>query len=213
MPLHHIGGKTACVYDGIMDARVIDHVLPQEIDTDIHKLQCIQRTSPQMRLLSRMGSNSFKRVEYLNIGKRCIHADTGGVIRVPCKRHVQAVKHTFPCHKSLGRSSLFRRATQKNHGAGAAVLFQIILNRYGRAHGCRSQKIVPAAVAVGFSFDRALVSIACGLIQAAKGIILTQNADHRFPGAERGGKCRFDFCQAGFHLKSFFPQYAHQIAR
>ena len=100
--LYHVRAAAAGIGDGIMDARLIAHMLPQILHACVHQFYRIQGAASLLRRACCMGCNAVELILGLNAGI----GGTGGylidVLRVPGQRRVQTLPDAVPRHKSLG---------------------------------------------------------------------------------------------------------------
>ena len=149
--LHYIRAAAAGIRNGIMDARLITHMLPQILDAGIHQFHRIQRAASHLGCTCRMRSNAVELVLGLDAG-------IGGT----CRR-IQISPDTISCHKGLGRTALFSRTAIQDHRASCLILFQISLHSKCRSHGTGPQDIMTTTVSASTFLKRLLLDAAGSL--------------------------------------------------
>ncbi|MND77145.1 hypothetical protein D3C80_688120 [compost metagenome] len=67
--LHHIRRLAAGIGDRIMHPAILRHMFAQEVDTDIHEFDGIERRTPEMGGVGGVGCNTLETVEIFQHGK------------------------------------------------------------------------------------------------------------------------------------------------
>ena len=200
--LHDVGAAAAGVEDGIVDARVVGHMLAQKLHADVHELDRVQRAPAQLRRARRVGGDAVEGVLHLDAGVRAAGDDLVAVLRVPGERGVELLPEAVARHESLGCAALFAGAAVERDGAGAAGLLQPGLDADRGGQRARAQQIVPAAVAGAAGRALGVDQLPALLREAGQRVILGQNADMRPPGAKARGKRGGDAAHALLHAEA-----------
>ena len=122
--LHDVGAAAAGVEDGVVDARIVGHMLAQKLHADVHELDRVQRAPAQLRRARRVGGDAVEGVLHLDAGVRAAGDDLVAVLRVPGERGVELLPEAVARHESLGCAALLAGAAVERDGAGAAGLLQ-----------------------------------------------------------------------------------------
>ena len=208
--LDHVGAGAAGVQDGIVDAGIAGHVLPQELDAHVHQLHGVQGAAPPLRGGGRLGGQAVERVEHLDAGVGGAGGHLVAVAGVPRQCRVQAVPQALPGHVCLGGHALLAGAAVEDHRAGAAGLLQVVLHADGGGHSAGAQQVMAAAVAAAALDQLVILRAAGSLAQAGQGVILRQKADDRLAAAVGGGKGGGDAADALLHLEALLLQHLHE---
>ena len=204
MSRYHIRRRTPGIGVGVVNPRLIRHMLPQIIDPHIHQLRCIQGRASQMGRATGMGRHAVKgkvapHNGHISLGRHLIPC-----ARMPGQGKVYAVKAPCSGHKLFGAGAFLRRAAEENHTAVQSLLNQAIPNGHSSGKAACAQKIVSTAVARSPWRHSLPLRPGRPLAQTIQGIKLRQQSYHRRSGsvAEHGGKASGDTCHMSFNGKS-----------
>ena len=78
--LHDVGAAATGVEDGVVDARVVGHMLAQKLHADVHELDRVQRAPAQLRRARRVGGDAVEGVLHLDAGVRAAGDDLVAVL-------------------------------------------------------------------------------------------------------------------------------------
>ena len=207
--LHHVGRDAAPVDDGVVDPCLVLHMLPQELDADVHQLHSVQGAAPVLRVPGGVGGHAFEPIEHLGAGIVGAGGDLVGIAGVPAEGRVQLLPDPLPGEESLGRAPLLPGAAVKDHGSGKGAPLQESLHAAGGGEGGGPQHIMAAAVACPAGLQGPGGSLPRRLAEAAQCIELPQNADHRPAGAEGAGEGGGDAAQVFPDGKALGPELFH----
>ena len=208
--LDHVGAGAAGIQDGVVDAGVMGHMLPQELDAHVHQLHGIQSAASPLRGGGRLGGQAVERVEHLDAGVGGAGGHLVAVAGVPGQRRVQTVPQALAGHVRLGGHALLAGAAVEDHRTGAAGLLQIVLHADGGGHCAGTQQVMAAAMAAAALDQLVILRAARRLGQSGQGIILRQEADDRLAAAVGGGKGGGDIADALLHLEALRLQHLHK---
>ena len=186
--LHHIGGHTAGIGEGIMDRFLGAHMFPQELNAHIHQFGGIQSGAAVPGIVGGMGGIACKVVFHLNGGGVGADGDFVGITGVPGQGSIQIPEHAVPGHEGLTGAAFFAGAAVEHHGALEMARFDGLLHGNGSAQGTGTQQVVAAAMTASTLTFGLGLGDAGHLRQPRKGIKFSQKADDRLSGTKGAGK-------------------------
>ena len=146
--LHHIGGVSSRIGNGVVDPGLGDHMLPQIVGSHVNQLHCVQCGAPQVGSGGRMGRLSGKGIENAGIGQRRDRGK-GSRVGVPGQTDVALVEATLPHHKGLSCPCFFGRTAVVDDSSFHGVLEQIVLYRHGCLHTASAEEVMSASMSGG----------------------------------------------------------------
>ena len=164
-----------------MDPGLIDHMLPEIVDSNVHQFTGVQGAPAQMGRLGGMGADPVKGVINPVVCQGLIK-DPGFIMRMPGKGGVHIFKKAFFDHGGFSGGIFLCRAAKVKDRAREFFLFHDIFQKQGSGQNAASQKIVTAAMAPG-SIQRRGRGDICRLGHSRQSVVFTQKADHRFAAA------------------------------
>ncbi len=97
--LHHIRRYAARIGHGVMNARLLNHMLPQIIDTHVHQFHRIERAAAQMRRRPGMRALAVEFEGDLIVRQRAHRKNRVVGHRMPGQSNIRASEDSFPRHE------------------------------------------------------------------------------------------------------------------
>ena len=210
--LHHVGRCAARIGVGVVDARLVDHVLAQVVAADVHQLAGVQRAAAQVRRAARVRGHAVEHEVRAHDGHIAIRAHLVDGARVPGVGKVHVVKAACARDELLGARALLGRAAKEDHRAVHLVLDHVVLQRHGRRKRARADQVVAAAVTRAAGHHRLLGGAGRLLRQPVQRVVLSQQAHHRLARTDLvgGGKRRGDVRDVVLDGKALGLERLHQ---
>ena len=162
-----------------MHPRFLNDVFAQVIDADVHQLDRIQRTAPQMWRSSGVGRPALEAVGDLVVGEHGDRHDAVGPERMPGNRRINVVKNAIACHERLAGPPLLAGAAVVTDDAGKPCPLQHALDGNRRRQRRRAEQIVAATVAGAPLDQRGFFRNAASLAHSGQRVEFTQDGDDR----------------------------------
>lgn len=157
-----------------------------------------------------VGADALEFIGDLVVGQAASGSHAVDIAGMPGQGDVQFVKDAFPGHKGFAGAALLTGAAVVDDGAGEIVGREVLLHRNSSAQGAHTQVVMAASVSGGTGLERLFRSAAGLLVQAGKGVELTQKADDRFAGAIPSGEGSGDIPHI---LGDFKPRFCQGVAQ
>ena len=207
--LHHIGGNTAGIGNGIVDGALGLHMLPEELDADVHQLRAVQSGAAVPWVSRGVGGGAREFIDHLHTGGVGAGGHLVGVAGVPGNGGVQILEKAVSRHKGLARAAFLAGASIENNGSLQLSGSNGILDGDSRGKAGRAQQIVAAALPAAALNKRLLFRHAGNLRQTGQGIIFAQNADLGAAGAIASGESRGNTAKVLLYPEALLLQQRH----
>ena len=207
--LDHVGGQSAGVGDGVMDAGLGGHMLSEELDADVHQFRCIQGGPAVPGVAGGMGTEALEPVLHLDAGGIGAHGDLVGVAGVPAEGGIQVPEHAVTGHEGLACAAFLTGAAVEDHGAPELAGGDGFLDGDGGAQRGGAQQMMSAALTAAVGVDRLPLQSAGLLGKAGEGVIFAQDADPGAAGTEDTGEGGGDAAEVFLNGETQLGQQFH----
>ena len=146
MILYDVRGGSAGIDVSVVDPRFRDHVLSQIVAAHVHKLDCIQGASSEVRGSTGVRGNPLKIEVCAHDGIAVIALDGILRCRMPGIYEIDVVKHACAGHELLGTSAFLSRAAEIDDGSVLLVGDQVFLDSQGSGESAGTERAVSAAM-------------------------------------------------------------------
>ena len=212
--LHHVRRNAPRIGHGVMNAGLLNHMLPQIIDAHVHQFHRIERTAAQMRRRPGVRTLAVEFESDLIVRQRAHRKNRVVSHRMPGQRNIRAGEGAFPRHERFSRPALFARTAIVPDGSRDFCFRQIFLDGHRRRQCADPQQIMAAAVTIPASSERHRLGNAAFLRQSGQCVVFPQNRHHRSAAAIAGHKSRSQTADSLFHGKTRLREHiAEQVRR
>ncbi len=200
--LHYVRGVPAGIGNGIMQTRLGNDMLAQEVDADIHQFDRVERTAAAIGIEGGMRRAALE-IEIDLVGGQ--HSGMIGEVFVPWmpgEGDIDTLEKTRARHEGLAAAAFLGRAAEIFDGAGQVQPVLALLECQRSRQGAGAKKIVTAAMPTAAGDERIMRQLAGVLAEIGQGIVFTENGDNRRALSIAGDEGGLDAACLALHLKS-----------
>ena len=191
-----------------MHAAVVGHMLAQKLHADVHKLNCVERTSPKLRTFRRVSRSAFKFVQHLYRGIIRAGFDLINIRRMPAERSVELFPDLLARHERLAAAALFAGAAEEYDSAAAAAVLKVFFHRESRRKRAHAEQVMAAAVAVSVLNDGVFFARSGFLRKAGERVKFAEDTDIRSAAAKRAAERGVYAAELFAHIEAVLAQDA-----